>query len=68
MITAFLWLAMVEGGQALLVGLAPVKPELYRDSHPLAYKCTELNQSILPASMMCGCSTVHNTRVLREAQ
>ena len=42
MITAFLWLAMVEGGQALLVGLAPEKPELYRDSHSLAYKCTEL--------------------------
>ncbi len=39
---AILWLTMVEGGQASLVGLAPVNPELYKDSHPLAYKCTQL--------------------------
>ncbi len=39
---AILWLTMVEGGQASLVGLAPVNPELYKDSHPLAYKCTKL--------------------------
>jgi|EP00979_Chaetoceros_neogracilis_P017926 silicon transporter len=36
------WLTMVEGGQASLVGLAPVNPELYRDSHPIAYKCTKI--------------------------
>jgi len=39
---AILWLTMVEGGQASLVGLAPVNPELYKDSHPFAYKCTKL--------------------------
>jgi len=39
---AILWLTMVEGGQASLVGLAPVNPDLYKDSHPLAYKCTKL--------------------------
>jgi len=39
---AILWLTMVEGGQASLVGLAPVNPELYKDSHPISYKCTEL--------------------------
>jgi len=39
---AILWLTMVEGGQASLVGLAPVNPELYKDSHPLSYKCTKL--------------------------
>jgi len=39
---AILWLTMVEGGQASLVGLAPVNPELYRDSHPIAYKCTKI--------------------------
>ena len=39
---AILWLTMVEGGQASLVGLAPVNPEIYKDSHPLAYKCTQL--------------------------
>jgi silicon transporter len=39
---AILWLTMVEGGQASLVGLAPVNPELYKDSHPIAYKCTKL--------------------------
>merc|ERR1719183_2018936 len=39
---AIIWLSMVEGGQASMVGLAPVNKELYKDSHPLAYKCTSL--------------------------
>lgn len=39
---AILWLTMVEGGQASLVGLAPVNKELYRDSHPISYKCTSI--------------------------
>jgi len=39
---AILWLTMVEGGQASLVGLAPVNRELYKDSHPIAYKCSAL--------------------------
>lgn len=30
---AIIWLTMVEGGQASLVGLAPVNPELYKVSH-----------------------------------
>ena len=37
-----IWLSMVEGGQASLVGLAPVNRELYKDSHPIAYKCTSI--------------------------
>ena len=37
-----LWLSMVEGGQGSLVGLAPVNRDLYKDSHPLAHKCTSL--------------------------
>ena len=39
---AIFWLTMVEGGQASLVGLAPVNPDLYKDSHPIAYQCTKL--------------------------
>jgi Silicon transporter len=39
---AILWLCVVEGGQASLVGLAPVDRELYKDSHPIAYKCSLL--------------------------
>ena len=39
---AILWLTMVEGGQGSLVGLAPVNRELYKDSHPIAYKCTAI--------------------------
>lgn len=38
---AIIWLAMIEGGQASHVGLAPVDKELYRESHPVAYKCAE---------------------------
>merc|ERR1712038_379470 len=39
---AIIWLTMVEGGQASLVGLVPVNKELYKDSHPKAYKCTSI--------------------------
>lgn len=35
---ALIWLMMVEGGQASLVGLLPVNTELYKDSHPIIYK------------------------------
>jgi silicon transporter len=37
-ILAVLWLSMIEGQQASLVGLPPVDPDLYKDSHPLTYK------------------------------
>jgi silicon transporter len=40
---AIIWLTMVEGGQGSLVGLAPVNRELYKDSHPIAYKCTAIS-------------------------
>jgi len=36
------WLTMVEGGQASLVGLAPINRELYKDSHTYAYKCSKI--------------------------
>jgi len=39
------WLTMIEGGQASLVGLAPVNAELYRESHPIAYKCTKITNA-----------------------
>jgi len=38
MFAALLWLCMVEGGQGALVGLPPVDPELYKDSHKITYK------------------------------
>ena len=34
------WLTMIEGSQASIVGLAPVNRELYRESHPKAYRCS----------------------------
>jgi silicon transporter len=37
-----IWLAMVEGGQGALVGLAPVQKDLYKASHPITHKCTML--------------------------
>lgn len=42
MLISITWLTMVEGGQGALVGLGPVDPDLYCDSHPLTYKCTSL--------------------------
>jgi len=37
-ILALVWLSMIEGQQASLVGLPPVDPDLYKDSHPMTYK------------------------------
>lgn len=39
---SILWLSMIEGGQGSLVGLAPIHAELYKESHPIAYKCTAI--------------------------
>jgi hypothetical protein len=36
-IGAVVWLSMIEGQQASLVGLPPVDPDLYKDSHPVTY-------------------------------
>jgi silicon transporter len=36
------WLTMVEGGQGSLVGLVPVDMDLYKDTHKLTYKSTEI--------------------------
>jgi len=42
MLFAIVWLTMVEGGQGALVGLGPVDTELYKDSHPMTYRCTNI--------------------------
>jgi len=39
---AIIWLTMVEGGQASLVGLEPVDNSLYKESHPLSYQSTKI--------------------------
>ena len=39
------WLSILEGGQASLVGLAPVHRDLYKDSHPTAYRCTAVSHA-----------------------
>jgi hypothetical protein len=44
LLLAFLlvWLGMMEGGQGALVGLQPIEKELYKDSHPIAFKSTRI--------------------------
>mmetsp|Transcript_1915 Transcript_1915/g.2748 ORF Transcript_1915/g.2748 Transcript_1915/m.2748 type:complete len:332 (+) Transcript_1915:217-1212(+) len=42
MLLAIIWLTMVEGGQGALVGLGPVDPKLYKDSHPMTHRCTSI--------------------------
>jgi Silicon transporter len=37
-----IWLTMIEGSQASIVGLQNVDREKYKNSHPLAYKCCEI--------------------------
>jgi len=44
-IVAISWLTMIEGGQASLVGLVPVNTNLYKDSHPKAYKSTVITNA-----------------------
>ena len=36
------WLANIEGSQGAIVGLAPINNELYKDSHPWAYRISLL--------------------------
>ena len=45
LIFAVCWLSVVEGGQASLVGLAPVNRDLYKESHPIAHKCTGISHT-----------------------
>ena len=45
LVVVIAWLSVVEGGQASLVGLAPIKRELYKESHPIAYKCTAISHT-----------------------
>merc|ERR1719203_936474 len=39
---ALVWLTMVEGTQGSFVGLAPINPEIYKESHPIAYMCNKV--------------------------
>ena len=45
LIFTVIWLSVVEGGQASLVGLTPVNNELYKDTHKIAYKCTQITNT-----------------------
>mmetsp|Transcript_10044 Transcript_10044/g.19327 ORF Transcript_10044/g.19327 Transcript_10044/m.19327 type:complete len:519 (+) Transcript_10044:132-1688(+) len=36
-----LWLSMVEGGQASMVGLSPIDRSLYKESHPISHAICE---------------------------
>lgn len=37
-----IWLGVMEGGQGCLIGLQPVNEDLFKKSHPVAWKCTNL--------------------------
>eukprot|EP00815_Leptocylindrus_aporus_P010989 CAMPEP_0116053136 /NCGR_PEP_ID=MMETSP0322-20121206/2000_1 /TAXON_ID=163516 /ORGANISM="Leptocylindrus danicus var. apora, Strain B651" /LENGTH=587 /DNA_ID=CAMNT_0003536227 /DNA_START=88 /DNA_END=1848 /DNA_ORIENTATION=- len=36
------WLATLEGGMVCLLGCQPIDPQIYFETHPIAYKCTVL--------------------------
>ena len=42
LLVALAWLALIEGGLNCLVGLRPLDPAVYKDSHPLAYRSTQV--------------------------
>lgn len=37
-----LWMSVVEGGKASLVGLPPIKRDLYKGTHPISYQITKV--------------------------
>ena len=37
-----IWMSMVEGGQASMVGLPPVNPDLYKETHKTTYYITSV--------------------------
>ena len=39
---ALIWLTMVEGTQGSFEGLAPINPEIYKESHPIVYMCNKV--------------------------
>mmetsp|Transcript_56109 Transcript_56109/g.67329 ORF Transcript_56109/g.67329 Transcript_56109/m.67329 type:complete len:507 (+) Transcript_56109:51-1571(+) len=39
---ALIWLTSVEGTQGSFVGLAPINPEIYKDTHPISYMCNKV--------------------------
>jgi len=59
---ALIWLTMIEGTQGAYVGLSPVNPEIYKDSHPIAYmgnkvlvKGDNLDRYLLGRQLMVCC-------------
>jgi Silicon transporter len=42
LLISVVWLANIEGSQGAIVGLAPINNELYRESHPWAYRISLL--------------------------
>jgi len=39
---ALIWLTQVEGTQGSFVGLAPINPDMYKDSHPVSFLCNSV--------------------------
>jgi len=39
---ALIWLTQVEGTQGSFVGLAPINPDIYKDSHPISFLCNKV--------------------------
>ena len=42
LVVAVLWLSMVEGSQASMVGLPPIPRDLYKESHPISHEICEV--------------------------
>lgn len=42
LLISIVWLANIEGSQGAIVGLAPINNELYRESHPWAYRISQM--------------------------
>ena len=53
LVLALIWLSMVEGSQASLVGLPPVNVDLYKESHPTTYKIMQIVNKVRPGKC-CG--------------
>jgi hypothetical protein len=55
LVLALIWLSMVEGSQASLVGLPPVNANLFKESHETTYKIMQIINKVRPGDFGVMC-------------
>jgi hypothetical protein len=64
LVLALIWLSMVEGSQASLVGLPPVNVNLFKESHETTYKIMQIINKVHPAGRLRCCGSFSCVSIL----